>query len=228
MPDPRQIHTRDELIQQLAELFHSGGWSIQRLAATAGLGRATVQGVINGATDLPRSGTLKAFVEACGQKPEPWLEARARLLAAARQARSGSATSQVRDRQAREFWPQFTERDLTVVVGLHQLTGWEPSGFIGVGDAFALSELQQHFIRIGAPSPLITYSDRLDSPSRRNPLILIGGPDGNGITNEVMQRLVGHRPVRNIPARHGQSARPGAFGQCAPARIAESASALPG
>ncbi|GAX57953.1 helix-turn-helix domain-containing protein [Streptomyces olivochromogenes] len=212
MPDPRRIHTRDDLTRQLAELFHNGGWSIQRLAAESGLGRATVHGVINGTTDLPRSGTLKAFTEACGQKPEPWLEARARLLAADRRARNGATTNQMRNRQARDFWRQFAKRDLTVVVGLHQLSGWEPSGLIGVGDAFALSELQQYFVHIGVPSPVIAYSDRMDSTSRRNPLILIGGPDSNKITNEVIQRLpcslrVGGGATHDVAIRDSQTGR---------------------
>jgi plasmid maintenance system antidote protein VapI len=210
MVNPSQIHTRAELTKQLVELFHKGGWSIQRLAAEADLGRATVHGMINGTTDLPRPATLKAFAEACGQNPQPWLEARARILAVDRHAGNGATANHMRTRRDRDFWRHFTKQDVTMVIGLHQLTDWEPSGLIGVGCAFALSELQQYFVRTGNPSPAIAYSDRIDSAARRKPLILIGGPDANKIMKEVMQRLpcslhFGEEATHDVAIRDSQT-----------------------
>ncbi|MEV6758476.1 helix-turn-helix domain-containing protein [Streptomyces sp. NPDC051214] len=184
--NPDQIHSREDLIEQLAQLFDTRGLSIQALAGESGLSASTIHGMINGATGVPRRSTLEEFVKACGRDPKPWLEARGRLGCSPRQA---TAASRTRGRQLREFWRDFVRPDLTLVVGLHQFASWEPSGLIGVGDAFALSEIQQHFVRIGAASPVIRYSDRVDGEARRKPLILIGGPDANKITDEVVQRL---------------------------------------
>ncbi|TLQ43086.1 helix-turn-helix domain-containing protein [Streptomyces marianii] len=182
--NPDQVHSREDLIKQLERLFAAGGWSFDRLANAAGLSSATIHSLIDGKTNIPRKKTLEKFVEACGEDPEPWLAALARIYQLAK-----PHTAQTRSRQSRAFWREFSKPNLTVVVGLHQLGRWEPSGLIGVGCAFALSELQQYFVRIGAPSPVITYGDRIKGAERRHPLILIGGPDSNGITDEVMQRL---------------------------------------
>lgn len=89
--DPSRIHTREELTEQLVGLFHQGGWSIHRLAAAADLSPATVQSLINGTTGVPRSGTLKAFVTACGQPIRPWLEARGRVVESAQPSQPSRA-----------------------------------------------------------------------------------------------------------------------------------------
>lgn len=59
--DPTRIRTRQELFEQLAGLFHQGGWSIQRLAAAADLSPATVHAIVNGSTQIPRAGSLIAL-----------------------------------------------------------------------------------------------------------------------------------------------------------------------
>jgi tetratricopeptide (TPR) repeat protein len=82
--DPDQIRTRQHLTQLLERLYHEGGWSLHRLAEAAGLSPATVQAVITGATAVPQSHTLTAFVTACGQQPEPWLRARGRVVEASK------------------------------------------------------------------------------------------------------------------------------------------------
>ncbi|MFF0249969.1 tetratricopeptide repeat protein [Streptosporangium sandarakinum] len=82
--DPERIRTSRQLAEQLALLFDRDHRGVQRLAADAGLGAATVQALINGGTALPRAGTVERFVRACGEQPGPWLAARARLAAAAR------------------------------------------------------------------------------------------------------------------------------------------------
>ena len=94
--DPDQILTRQQLNDQLAGLFHAGGWSYHRLAEAANLSTATVHHIVDGTTGVPQSGTLVAFVEACGQKPEPWMRARSRVLQsemARRKSRSPSASA---------------------------------------------------------------------------------------------------------------------------------------
>jgi len=78
--DPDKIDTRQDLTDQLRLLYHRGGWSRHRLSDAAGLSPATVQAVITGTTAIPQSNTLTAFVKACGQQPDPWLRARARVV----------------------------------------------------------------------------------------------------------------------------------------------------
>lgn len=79
---PGHIHTAEALTAQLAELFFQGAWSRHRLAEAAGLSPATVQALLNGSTGIPRTGTLVAFVTACGQDPKPWIQARGRVVRA--------------------------------------------------------------------------------------------------------------------------------------------------
>ena len=102
------------------------------------------------------------------------------------------AADRLRYRHARGFWHGLTSPELTVVVGLHPepfLTIWEPSGLLGLGDAFALAELQRQLDRIGVRQPAIMYSDRISSKDWRKDLILIGSPDANDVTHKVMSRL---------------------------------------
>ncbi|SNT60261.1 Tetratricopeptide repeat-containing protein, partial [Streptosporangium subroseum] len=84
--DPRKIHTRHDLTQQLAQLFRDGGWSIHRLAGKAGLSTATVQAILKDDA-LPQAKTLSAFVRACGQDPAPWVQARGRVVRSEQQAK---------------------------------------------------------------------------------------------------------------------------------------------
>ncbi|MGV9602088.1 tetratricopeptide repeat protein [Streptosporangium sandarakinum] len=86
--DPERICTSRQLAEQLALLFDRDPRGVQRLAADAGLGAATVQSLITGGTALPRAGTVESFVRACGQQPGPWLAAQARLATAVRTARA--------------------------------------------------------------------------------------------------------------------------------------------
>ncbi|GII61104.1 hypothetical protein Skr01_11890 [Sphaerisporangium krabiense] len=88
MIDPSRVRTPEELSQQLRALFRQGKWSHQRLAEAAGLSPATVHGIVSGATTMPRTGTLVAFVTACGEDKEQWLMARRRVAAGASAAYS--------------------------------------------------------------------------------------------------------------------------------------------
>ncbi len=92
--DPGRIRTREDLHAQLVALFHAGGWSVHRLAAAAGLSPATVQGILDGSTGLPRTGTLQAFVQACGKDPVTWIAARGRIVQAEKNAGPGGRSGQ--------------------------------------------------------------------------------------------------------------------------------------
>lgn len=94
MIDPGKIHTRQQLTDQLAGLFHRGEWSHQRLAAAAELSPSTVLGIVKGTSGIPRAGSLRAFVTACGQLPGPWLVARRRVI----EAEKFAANEERRDR----------------------------------------------------------------------------------------------------------------------------------
>jgi tetratricopeptide (TPR) repeat protein/transcriptional regulator with XRE-family HTH domain len=95
--DPDVIRTGVELTDALGELFRRGGWSHHRLAEAAGLSAATVQAIVNGRTGIPRTRTLKAFVQACGQEADRWVAARGRAV------RTGAA------KVSRVFVPWRTE-----------------------------------------------------------------------------------------------------------------------
>ncbi|MEV4878802.1 ATP-binding protein [Streptomyces cyaneofuscatus] len=87
--DPAAIRTQDDLTRQLRALYASQGWSRHRLADAASLSSATVQAILNGRTHLPHTKTVRAFVEACGLDPEPWIAARGRIVAAETDTRRG-------------------------------------------------------------------------------------------------------------------------------------------
>ncbi|ACU73963.1 hypothetical protein Caci_5103 [Catenulispora acidiphila DSM 44928] len=112
----------------------------------------------------------------------------------------GAAANRLRYRHARGLWRQLAGPTVNIVVGAHSVTGWETAGLMGIGDAFAVSELQQHLVSIGAGQPKIIYGGRLEAETRRNDLILIGGPDTNSMTREVMKRLAGTFKFLDPPA----------------------------
>jgi hypothetical protein len=65
------VATVADLARALGDLRVATGRSYDRIAADAGLSRSTVHGMCNGAT-LPRLGSMRAFVMACGADPAPW------------------------------------------------------------------------------------------------------------------------------------------------------------
>lgn len=80
--DPTAIRTRGDLAGRLMALYTMQGWSMHRLAGAAGLSPSTVQALLRGSGRLPHTRTVRAFVEACGLDPEPWIAARGRIVAA--------------------------------------------------------------------------------------------------------------------------------------------------
>jgi hypothetical protein len=97
--------------------------------------------------------------------------------------------------RARRFWHPVMSRDVQLVMSRFRgLQGFEASGMIGAGDAVAMHNLSEYFTRIGFRSFKISYNDQLGygealGQSLQTDLILLGGPDSNTLTNEVVKRL---------------------------------------
>ncbi len=93
-------------------------------------------------------------------------------------------------RKARKFWRPFLSKDLHIVLGrFGEFEEFERSGFIGVGDAFALAELQRFLATMGIREPHVVYADRVEGDALKHPLILLGGPDCNVITSEALKLI---------------------------------------
>jgi len=76
-----------------------------------------------------------------------------------------------------------------VLGSFHEFAKFEPSGFLGVGDAMALTELQAVLKPLGC-EPQITYADRIDGDARKQNLIILGGPDANFLAKEIAPRVL--------------------------------------
>lgn len=95
-----------------------------------------------------------------------------------------------RSRRAKRFWKPFVEGELQIVLGRFlEFKSFEESGFLGVGDAVGLSELGAHFEAIGLGGFTVSYADRLDGDALKTNLILLGGPDANAISREIVQKV---------------------------------------
>lgn len=98
--------------------------------------------------------------------------------------------------KARRFWRSLIAEQLSVVLGrFRDLPGFEASGVVGAGDNQALHELSDYFVRIGFKRFTVFYNDQFNgagpgggSPLQGN-LVLLGGPDANSVTREVLTRL---------------------------------------
>jgi len=98
-----------------------------------------------------------------------------------------------RDKQfrARRFWRQIGVRGPVLVLGTHDpeaLGEWERFGLVGYGDATALIEIQQQFRALGLKLTT-TGAGILSQNEWRKDLILIGSPDANEATAEIMGEL---------------------------------------
>jgi hypothetical protein len=98
--------------------------------------------------------------------------------------------------RARKFWGSLISEDLSLVLGrFRDLPGFEASGVVGVGDNIALKTLADYFTGIGFKNFTTYYNDQLSGdtstrePSLKGNLILIGGPDANRLTREVLRRV---------------------------------------
>jgi hypothetical protein len=93
-------------------------------------------------------------------------------------------------KKSRNFWNPFSDDKLQIVVGRFlEFRSFEQSGFLGVGDAIAMTELRKHLELIGMQDVTIAYADRLDGDGLKTHLVLLGGPDNNTITKEAVSRI---------------------------------------
>jgi hypothetical protein len=98
--------------------------------------------------------------------------------------------------RARRFWRPLIGENMHVVLGrFRELPGFEASGVVGAGDNIALKDLADYFTRIGFKRFTVLYNDQFgwsdtvrSSPMQGN-LILLGGPDANRLTREVLERI---------------------------------------
>jgi hypothetical protein len=92
--------------------------------------------------------------------------------------------------QSHSFWKAFLTGGNLIVIGRFiEFKKFEQSGFLGVGDAMALSELTSYLELFGLRNTPVSYADRVDGDSLKTNLILIGGPDANLITKEALARI---------------------------------------
>lgn len=94
--DPSRVSTAEELTAQLRALFEQSGKSYERFASDSGIGTSTLHELVNKSNSFPRRATVKAFVDACGQTPGPWLHAWERVD----QARTKPARTSSQDLRA--------------------------------------------------------------------------------------------------------------------------------
>lgn len=93
-------------------------------------------------------------------------------------------------RHARGFWRQMLSEDgLLVLSRFDDFPEFEPSGLVGAGDAHAVAELST-FARGALGSTFrIGYADHLASEQLTSNLVLVGGPDANKSTRELVDRI---------------------------------------
>ncbi|MDQ1287722.1 MAG: hypothetical protein QG622_1287 [Actinomycetota bacterium] len=98
--------------------------------------------------------------------------------------------------RARRFWRSLISNRVSIVLGrFRDLPGFEASGVVGAGDNLALRDLADYFGRIGFTRYTVYYNDQFGGtePSTTSPLhgnlVLLGGPDANSVTREVLSRL---------------------------------------
>lgn len=111
---------------------------------------------------------------------------------------TGSAWQMSRRRlsywRARRFWRPFLASDLKVAIGkFNEFSGFEASGFVGVGDMQAAAELVALFDDLGyrrsGHTLNIVYHDQLAGDLYGGNLVCIGGADANKVTGRILERL---------------------------------------
>ncbi len=89
----------------------------------------------------------------------------------------GVIHSRLRSRRAAHLWRAFRARRTRIVIGRS-----EESCRIGLGDAVAVTEIQDFFARLRLSRPELVTADRLTQEDLNFNLILLGGPDTNEIS----------------------------------------------
>ena len=104
---------------------------------------------------------------------------------------TGRTRRRTRLLRARRFWKDMGDRGVTVVFGVQDrgsLDAWERSGLIGLGDAEAIVSIEEQLRTYGF-DPTVRPTEDLAASELRRDLVLIGGPDGNAVTAEMVQRI---------------------------------------
>jgi hypothetical protein len=99
-----------------------------------------------------------------------------------------------RTRLTRKFWKNFAVIDRSrVVLGVHPgFEDFDPAGLAGVGDVRALTELQAIFVESGLGRlPTIVSVEPDEALPEDLDLVLIGSPDVNQGTKQVLLRVPG-------------------------------------
>lgn len=96
--------------------------------------------------------------------------------------------------RARRFWRPFLASDIKVVIGkFNEFSGFEASGFVGMGDMQAAAEVVALFDDLGfrrsGHTLNIVYHDQLAGDLYGANLVCIGGPDANKVTDRILERL---------------------------------------
>lgn len=92
--------------------------------------------------------------------------------------------------KSRRFWKPFVDSDCRIVLGrLMQFRRYEQTGFLGVGDAIAMTELLLFLSQLGADALEVVYADRVGGDALNSNLIVLGGPVANEISADVVNRL---------------------------------------
>ncbi|ADJ48484.1 hypothetical protein AMES_6659 [Amycolatopsis mediterranei S699] len=93
--------------------------------------------------------------------------------------------------RARRFWRSLCDRTPLIVIGapdFEPLNKWEKSGMVGKGDILALVDIQNQLRELGFEGKIVETKE-MNSGDRRKDLVLIGGPDGNSVTETMMREL---------------------------------------
>jgi len=100
---------------------------------------------------------------------------------------------------ARRFWRPFAGDTLRIFIPVWdaEFEDWERSGLAGVGSVKALLALEEQLREIRFPRHEVCYSSDLRGSDRTGNLVLIGGPDANALTAEVLERL--NVTIENVP-----------------------------
>jgi hypothetical protein len=105
-------------------------------------------------------------------------------------------------KQRERFWKPIVDDGLQIVLGRFlQFSSFQQSGFLGVGDAVAMTEIQSCLGRMRISGVPISYADRLDGDALKTNLVLLGGPDANTLTRETVNRVNSTLKFGN-PAQH--------------------------
>jgi hypothetical protein len=87
------------------------------------------------------------------------------------------------------FWRAFLSEESIIVLGHFSMQHFEGSGLVGFGDAMALIEVQTYADALGMSHPPVRDARQLAPGDLNKHLILLGGPDMNRHTADVLTRI---------------------------------------